>query len=71
MKTEKIKSAKLRVIAKEFKKLIPIGMCIPLPDDLINKISTEQMPKFLDALESLGLQQNENAFSFGFWERRC
>jgi len=59
-----IKTARLRVKAKKFKRSIPTQMAMPLPDKLIDSISDEDIQEFLAILKQLGLRQVGNN-----WER--
>jgi hypothetical protein len=60
-----IKTARLRVKAKEFKRSIPTQMAMQLPDKLIDSISDEDIQEFLAILKQLGLRQEGN-----YWERK-
>ena len=62
---DRINLAKLKAKAKEFKKSIPLGMAIPVSDRLIAAIPDKDIKTFLEILNSLGLQQQNN----GYWER--
>ena len=65
MSKEEFHRAKLKVKAKKFKNSIPIGMAIPLPDDLIDGLSDEDAPIFFEILDQIGLQRNGS-----YWERK-
>lgn len=62
-------TAKLRVKAKKFRDSIPINMAIPLPDNLVDSLLDEDVPKFFEILKSLGLQQRQDHGACGYWER--
>ena len=62
-------TARLRVKAKRFRDSIPVNMASPLPDELIDSLSDDEVPKFFEILRSLRLRQKETYHGYGHWER--
>lgn len=58
-------TAKLRVKAKKFKKSIPTGMALRLPDSLLDNLSDEEAHEFFNILSQLGVTRRSDCL----WER--
>ena len=63
----KLKEARYRVKAKQFRKSIPIGMCSKLPDNLIDTTPDEDIKILKKCLYAVGLVQIKTHL-YGYWE---
>lgn len=65
-----IKEARLRVMAKKFRDSIAAGTCLPLPDEIIDKIPDRDISLFRKCCYDVGLAQIKHPYHlYGYWER--
>ncbi len=49
---------RLRILAKQFKRAIPEGYEIAIPEDICNTLKDDEVPQFFKECELLGLKRN-------------
>ena len=63
--------AAVRLLAKEFKSRIANGMCLRVPDDIIDRIDDKDIALFKELCNTVGLKMiTEPATHYGYWEKR-
>ena len=65
-----IKEARIRVKAKDFKSRIGVGLCMNIPNDIIDSLKNDEIELFFKSCKRIGLEMiKEPSYLYGKWQK--